>query len=296
MIMVRIIGGLASQLHKYALGRVIAHRLGVPLQLDLQQLLNPPATDTRYAFELDKFNIVASVASANDVMRLCGPRIYNRLGGWLRRRAGVHLPTRWVDISTLTPQSILALPDNRYLFGEAAGDRLFRSIRPMLMEEFRLRHPLSVPAMALEQKMHCCDFPVSIHVRRGDFVSNPHAAGFHEITGLDYYLRAVEIITERLGNPAFFVFSDDTEWVRANLLPHLPPGSVIVTNLDAAEDFHLMSNCRGNIIANSGFSWTAAWANRRPDNLVISPTKWVKDPDVNTRLLRDLRQDGWIYL
>lgn len=296
MITVRIIGGLASQLHKYALGRALSHRLGVPLQLDLKQLLSPPPTDTRYEFELAKFNITASVAAPSDVSRLCGSPFYNRLAGWLYRRSGMQLPTRMVDISQLTPQSFLALPDNRYLYGEAAGDRLFRSIRPMLLEEFSLRHPLSGPARAIEEKISCSDFPVSIHVRRGDFISNPHAAKFHEIAGLDYYLRAVEIVANSHPNPVFFVFSDDTNWVRANLLPHLPTRSEIVANLGAEEDFYLMSICRGNIIANSGFSWTAAWANRRSDHLVVSPLKWVKDPETNAKLLKDLRQDGWIYL
>lgn len=296
MIMVRIVGGLASQLHKYALGRAVSYRLGVPLQLDLTQLLNPPVTDTRYTYELAKFNIVATIATPRDVARLCGPRLYNRFAGWLRRRTGMHLPTRWVDISTLNPQSILTLPDNRYLFGEAAGDRLFRSIRPLLLEELQLRGPLSAPAAALEKEITRRDFPVSIHVRRGDFLSNPHAANFHEVTGVDYYLRAVKIIAEKHSNPTFLVFSDDTEWVRANLLPHLPPESEIVTNLDAAEDFYLMSICRGNIIANSGFSWTAAWASRWPDNLVISPSKWVKNIDTNNRLLEEMRQENWIYL
>jgi hypothetical protein len=94
----------------------------------------------------------------------------------------------------------------------------------------------------------------------------------------------------------FFVFTDDPEWVNEYLLPSLPLGSMTVASLASEEDFILMSRCRGNIICNSGFSWTAAWLNDSPDRLVVSPVRWLKDEIKNTEVMRNLHQPEWVYL
>lgn len=156
--------------------------------------------------------------------------------------------------------------------------------------------PLSAEAQAYSAAMDEASWPVSIHVRRGDFLSNPNAARFHEFTGLDYFAAAVAVMRERHSDARFFVFSDDPAWVAAELMPILPNGSTAVVGLDNHEDLVLMSRCRGNIIANSGFSWTAAWINDAPDKLVIAPDRWYKDPVTNSAALAVITQPGMIFV
>jgi hypothetical protein len=132
---------------------------------------------------------------------------------------------------------------------------------------------------------------VSVHIRRGDYVSNPHASKFHGTKGLDYYEKAVERIAETVKNPELFVISDDIEWCKENL--RLPYKTTHIDGNAGFEDMHIMSHCAHNIIANSSFSWWAAWLNTNPDKVVIAPKKWFNDESINTE---DVVPKTWIRL
>lgn len=296
MIIVRVVGGLASQLNKYALGRALAVRHGVPLKVDLDWFAHPPPGDTPWPYHLEKFAVAAEVASADEIRRVRGNELQVRVTRRLNRLLGRPLfPSRAVDIGRLTPAQFQALPDRVYLYGEACGDAFFRPIRERLLAEFKLRAGLSAAAQRFADEIRQSAYAVSIHVRRGDFVSNPNAAKFHVVTGPDFYRSAVGSILAARPDARFFVFSDDVPWVNDNLLPVLPAGTVVVEGLACHEDFSLMSSCRGNIISNSGFSWTAAWLNDAPDRIVVSPERWLRDPVLNGSVMQSMRQDGWIY-
>jgi hypothetical protein len=118
---------------------------------------------------------------------------------------------------------------------------------------------------------------ISIHVRRGDYVSNTTAAQ-HGVCGLDYYRRAVEYMLARLQSAHFFVFSDDPVWTRENLV--LPGDATYVQHnvaTSAFQDLRLMSLCKHHIVANSSFSWWGAWLNPGANKLVVCPKQWFVD-------------------
>jgi hypothetical protein len=97
---------------------------------------------------------------------------------------------------------------------------------------------------------------------------------------------------ERVGHPKFFVFSDDPKWARENLV-FRAPAEFVENNLGATdhEDFRLMTLCRHFIVANSTFSWWAAWLGGadRAEKIVIAPTTWRLDGNPI-----DLVPDEWI--
>ena len=96
----------------------------------------------------------------------------------------------------------------------------------------------------------------SIHIRRGDYVSNAATQKVHGVCGLDYYYKALHILTEKTDVSHLFVFSDDLSWTRDNLKFPLPVTFVQDTGPQhPCEDLYLMSQCKHNIIANSSFSW-----------------------------------------
>ncbi len=129
------------------------------------------------------------------------------------------------------------------------------------------------------------DNTVSIHVRRGDYLRYPRYCVCDE----QYYKDAIDLIKIKVGNPFFFVFSDDTAWASQMMENFNLRYKVIDFNKGnrSFQDMYLMSQCRHHIIANSTFSWWGAWLDPRPDKIVIAPSTWF-----NIRQVR-IDCDGW---
>jgi hypothetical protein len=84
---------------------------------------------------------------------------------------------------------------------------------------------------------------------------------------------------------AIYYFSDDPKWVTM-FLGNLLPGNIVSTEgLPAHEELFLMSACRHQVIANSTFSWWAAWLNTHSDKIVIAPRRWLNDDSIDTSAL-----------
>ena len=135
---------------------------------------------------------------------------------------------------------------------------------------------------------------VSLHVRRGDYVSDPATNRFHGTCSPDYYRQAVDYVIGRAGVPHLFVFSDDQEWTRANLQFAVPRRSSSANPPDCGyRDMQLMARCRHHIIANSSFSWWGAWLNPSPEKIVVAPKQWFSSPRNDTR---DLVPPNWVRM
>jgi hypothetical protein len=122
---------------------------------------------------------------------------------------------------------------------------------------------------------------VSIHVRRGDYIEPMIISMYGNICTKEYYLKAIEIIQQRMSFCKFFIFSDDILWVKENL--QIQNGIYIDYNKgkDSFIDMYLMTQCKGNIIANSTFSYWGAYLNIN-NSFVIYPIKWfhTHTPDI----------------
>ena len=144
----------------------------------------------------------------------------------------------------------------------------------------------------LAEKIKSCD-SVSIHVRRGDY-TNPAVLAFHGSCTPEYYYQAIETLLKRTAIQELFLFSDDTAWVKQNMQFSLPVTYINHnTGKNSFEDMRLMSLCKHNIIANSSFSWWAAWLNAYKNKTVIAPKTWILDKQVDTT---DVIPDNWLQL
>lgn len=108
---------------------------------------------------------------------------------------------------------------------------------------------------------------VSIHVRRGDYVQ--HSGSFPPIT-----VPYVEQAMNKIRTGKAMVFSDDIPWCKENL-NHLNTSQCQIEYSEGRgelQDLSLMASCGHHIIANSSFSWWAAYLGHNPDRMVISPS------------------------
>lgn len=121
---------------------------------------------------------------------------------------------------------------------------------------------------------------VAIHVRRGDYVSDPRARAVHLVCDVEYYRRAWTEIQERVGPCKAWIFSDDPAWVKANLglggdICYAQDGQGLPSWVDMAR----MSTCDHFILSNSTYCWWAAYLGRLPTKCVVAPRRWFRGVD-----------------
>jgi len=129
---------------------------------------------------------------------------------------------------------------------------------------------------------------VSMHIRRGDYVNHPK---YNNICTLEYYQNALSVLHNRVGAITVFVFSDDIEWCRAHFQGEQFVPVSHNKGVHSFRDLQLMSLCQHHIIANSSFSWWAAYLGDE-NGVVLGPKKW-KNNMVGTR---DLFPDNWLHI
>ena len=188
---------------------------------------------------------------------------------------------------------VLKATANAYLTGYWQSYKFFESIRSALLNDFEFSETPAKIQYEFIDKIHQQN-SVSVHIRRGDYVSNPEYTKIHGVCSTDYYHRAIEYICSKVENPAFYFFSDDMDWVKKNITVN--NDCVYVTGTPAGKDFYemyLMSICKHNIIANSSFSWWGAWLNKNTEKIVIAPKLWMADPTIDTT---DLIPANWIRI
>lgn len=293
MVIVRLIGGLGNQLFQYAAGRAIAQRHNVPLKLDTSRFEGTP--QRKYA--LDNFRISASLATASEVRHLTGSngnRARRRLTKFYQGYLPYYRQSVFVERGFQFDPNFFRARREVYLIGYWQSEKYFRDISEVLETEFAVRNELHGLNAVMVERVRAESASVSVHVRRGDYATDPTIRGVHGTCSLDYYQGAVAKLVSLGIQPRLFVFSDDISWARANLHFDYPITFVDHNNEGAAcEDLRLMSLCKHHIIANSSFSWWGAWLSKNPTKTVIAPRRWFNNAGHDTR---DLIPSSWIQL
>lgn len=265
-------GGLGNQLFNYAAARTLADRIGTELVIDVDSYRKQWTPDASRPFLLHHFPVRAR-------FRNFGP-LQDKLPIWQR---GI----RWLREDAFTKQvrrdsigyfsEFADLPSRTILRDHYISPRFFEGNVDRIRCDFRLSNSIlngDATAIALLASIERSLNPVFVHVRRGDFLYPENSSHYLPVIE-QYYFTAMAMMAEHFVEPAFFCFSDDPAWCR-DRFTGLPYDITFVGDIERPaanplSDFYLMSQCKGSVIANSGFSWWAAWLCNYPSKKVVVP-------------------------
>ena len=264
MIISRITGGLGNQMFQYAVGKAIAIKYNDILKMDITTY---DKNNIHNGYRLNIFNINEQIASKKEIKSLKRWNILNKLKLYTRNKVYDEKERTIYDEDIFNYKNI-------YLKEYWQNEKYFLSIKDILLKEFSLK--MDMYETIQNQYKYIRDTnSISIHVKRGDYAKHPEIG----ILDIDYYKGAVTYIRSKIENPIFYIFSNDINWCKSNF--NFIKDKIFIENTkNEIDDLFLMKNCHHNIIANSSFSWWAAWLNENKQKIIISPKKWmVKNPN-----------------
>ncbi len=270
MIIVHVIGGLGNQLFQYAFGYALSQSKNESLILDVSSF-----EAYQRAYELDLFNIDATIATQDELQNLI-PKS--------------HI---YIEPQFNFNKEVFSLRDVRYFKGYWQSEKYFVKYREDILKKITPRDEIQKHSKSY-LKLITETESVSLHIRRGDYVTNALTNSVHGTCSLDYYKKAVSALEEKTNNPHFYIFSDDLDWAKNNIT--FIKNITFVELVEEVPDYDemlLMSRCNHNIIANSSFSWWGAWLNQNNNKIVIAPKRWFLDTSLNTI---DLIPESWIHI
>jgi hypothetical protein len=264
MIRIVLLGRTGNNIFQYALGRVLAEKHGVPLVLDGSWFNAEGWAEVSHFLKLPLKAIV---------IRRCS--LGSRL---LRKTTGKHYwEFRGVPMLREEPDDqsfdrrFLDAPADCMLFGYFQSPLYFQGISASLRCE--LNSLLAGTAIVPENlRSSLTDTrSVAVHVRRKDYLEMP----IFQVCDADYYQKSMRRMRAELPGARFFIFSDDPEWCRSEfaeayqeIVDSGPAG------VNPLHDLHLMSLASHHIIANSSYSWWAAWLGEKSGQKVFMPDRW----------------------
>lgn len=244
---IQIIGGLANQLWQYAAALNFAKQNNIDNVICdptwLEALKNTPGITPR-DYALEPFGAVCGTATAS----------------------AARLEWNSIDRNGIISDDYILhgyFQDKNIVTDEIADLFLSRLLDRRIMHLDR-QPGLSKPG-----------YSVMVHIRRGDYVTNPNAFAHHGVLSEDYYQLAMQVMS-RYSPTSVFVATEDVEYVLNNLHAYIPrgPHNTHVVDMDAMDTLALMSLCDAHIIANSSFSWWGARFSKSSN--VIYPNRWTR--------------------
>lgn len=295
MIIVQLSGGLGNQMFQYALylalgaeGREV--RIDETTEYGEHERLRHPELREDFGAQLPSYRVATQeeiVALTDSYMDFLS-RVRRKLTG---RRTKLYAERK----PYVFDPAVLGLTE-AYLTGCWQSERYFAAVRQEVRQAFSMdgvrltgrRREYERMILAAEDALRTV--PVSMHIRRGDYLNRQDIYG--GICTEDYYRRAMakmeEILRRRGERPQYFVFTNDPDWAEE----HFAGSDAVVVRGEGRpdgsgiEDMKLMSLCRHHIIANSSFSWWGSWLSREEGRLVMAPPRFINTSD-GTDMLRD---------
>jgi hypothetical protein len=261
MIVVKLKGGLGNQMFQYAFGYSLSRKLNKKLFLDITYF-NRISLDTKRNFELGAYPIEFDGL-------ISSKKIFSRI---VDKLSALKIVEKNFSIDNIKQYE---LSKKIILDGYWQSEDFFKDYSEYIRNFFSEYGSNNISYIRFRDEISRSR-SVSIHVRRGDYVTNIKASLVHEVCDLDYFRNAISIVEKKYPGSTFFIFTDDVEWVKNNFIGD-KFRIVSENNMSHFEELSLMTRCQNNIISNSSFSWWAAWLNANDNKFVIAPKKWFKN-------------------
>ncbi len=274
-LIVRIAGGVGNQLFMYAAARRLALKRSAELVIDDVTGFLDDYEFKRF-YQLDKFNINCRIATASERLEpFSRARRFIKIGlnNFLRFENTSYIKQKRPDFDERL-LSVNLRSRVTYLEGYWQSENYFKDIEQQIREDFRIILPMDSDNHEMSLKILKTN-SVALHVRFFD-LSNFNLGENIDSNNIEinYYQQAIALIKKRIQNPHFFIFSDQPQIA----LNYLDLGNSKYTLVDhnkgdqfAVADLKLMSLCNHFIIANSTYSWWAAWLGLEENKIVIAP-------------------------
>ena len=271
MIYIQAAGGLGNQMFCYAIGYALAKDYKDKLTIDLSAYRFSPRP-----YILDSFNISGTLKNMFPAYNGSKPcRMVARL---LRIIASNRYGAcKWIKESKETRNAYgnydFSHKKSLYLEGWWQHYKYFDRYYEDICKEFTLKQE-NISDICRELVDSCSNQDsVALHIRRGDYEAS-------WVLKDDFYHESIKIMNEKLNNPHYYIFCEDIEYAKEHY-GYLENATFVTGcfELTDLEEFHLISKCKHQIIANSTFSWWAAYLNSNPSKIVIAPKymHWTKE-------------------
>jgi hypothetical protein len=293
MIITELNGGLGNQMFQYACGRALSLAKLTNLKISTNTLKNAISSEnfTARELELSIFNFHLTIADERDIKKFVPHGILQKVLNKL-----FYKNEFYIEPTFNYSNPILKNRANVFLKGYWQSEKYFLAAEKFIRDDFSFIAQKNSLTLDIEKKITSLN-AVSIHIRRGDYITSQSANNFHGVLDISYYENAILLLSKMLDNPFYFVFTDDKEWVNSNLVKSRENMMLIShnKNKDSWQDMYLMSKCKHHIIANSSFSWWGAWLNNSKSKIVIAPKAWFKN-EIQNLQTQDLIPNNWMRI
>jgi hypothetical protein len=285
MVIIELKGGLGNQLFQYAAGLALSEFHKTGLKVDISNLKMPDEVLGTYRrYVLSNLQIPPVIATEKE-------------GAATTKKYQHFLPTRFKNIFKEKHfhynSSFWKTNRDVHLKGNFQSDKYFRDFRGHIKDAISFEGvSLTTESQDILEEISGTK-SLAIHVRRGDYVTNKIANDVLGTLPISYYEKAYQLILSTTAIEKCFIISDDIQWAEQNM-GFIKDANFVnsndTTNKDIVE-FYLMQHCTHNIIANSSFSWWAAYLNPNPNKIVIAPERWFNKAPYDTK---DLYPAEWL--
>lgn len=266
-------GRLGNQLFQFASTIGIARKLGYDVYFPKENITEPVIEDFRDGIRREVYFDVPKVFQVPEYL--------------LKSRHDLVFDKQAQEPHFHYSELMFSISDNTNLIGYYQTEKYFQHCEEEIRSVLKFSKEIQDTANQVIEKYRTLDRSlVSIHVRVGDYAGLQQ---FHPICSPDYYQSAVN--NYRNENCQYLIFSDSIDYCK-DIFGNQENISYICNN-SAEVDLCLMSMCDHNVIANSSFSWWAAWLNKNPNKKIVAPKKWF-GPAYHYQNTSDLYCKNWI--